>query len=98
MTLERIGRSIKNLDIGNSYFAKGNLKTKSISVASPCPTSPACSCDTSPIRKCSALPDFSDPLSLTGDCRKTANRWLKEREATLSVPSPLFLWESGERG
>ena len=27
-----------------------------------------------------------------------ANRWLKEREATLSVPSPIFLWERGRRG
>src|SRR5277367_3927038 len=27
-----------------------------------------------------------------------ANRWLKERKATLSVPSPIFLWERGGRG
>src|SRR5271154_3447897 len=37
-------------------------------------------------------------LSLTRDCRKMANRWLKERKATLSVPSPIFLWERGGRG
>ena len=27
-----------------------------------------------------------------------ANRWLKERKATLSVPSPIFLWERGGSG
>jgi hypothetical protein len=42
--------------------------------------------------------ELIDALSLTRDCRKTANRWLKERKAPLSIPSPIFLWERGGRG
>src|SRR5271155_4439425 len=42
-------------------------------------------------------PLFGCPLP-DRDCRKMANRWLKERKATLSVPSPIFLWERGGRG
>ena len=39
-----------------------------------------------------------DALSLTRACRKMANSRLKERKETLSVPSPIFLWERGGRG